>query len=55
MTYTNQVSDTLSLSRKYFPNLKNHKLGTVAKKLNIPLENAHNAIDDAYVCGQIYI
>lgn len=50
----NQVADTFSLSKKYFPHFSNHKLVTVAKKLKIDYSEAHNAIHDAIACGQVY-
>lgn len=51
----NPVADTLSLSRKVLPNLKNHKLGTLAKHFNIKIENQHRALDDALATAQVYI
>ncbi len=38
---------TVKASRNAFPDMPNHKLGTVAKELNLPLENHHRAEDDA--------
>jgi len=38
---------TVKASRIAFPELPNHKLGTVAHELNLPLENHHRAEDDA--------
>ena len=38
--------DTLSLSRKIFPELKKHKLGKIAEYLKIKVEVAHRALDD---------
>lgn len=38
---------TVKASRRAFPELSNHKLGTVAQELNLPLENHHRAADDA--------
>ena len=38
--------DTLSLSRKIFPELKKHKLGKIAEYLKIKVEVAHRASDD---------
>lgn len=39
--------DTLPMARALFPKLKNHKLDTISKKLNVSLENHHRASDDA--------
>ncbi len=49
------VIDTLNMSREHFPELPNHKLGTVSDHLNISLENAHRAEYDALACGQVFI
>lgn len=45
---------TLTLSRKAFKQLDNHKLNTVANHLNIDL-NHHHALDDALACAKILI
>lgn len=44
----NEVIDALPIARKAFPELKNHKLSTVANHLNINSDGAHRASDD---CG----
>ena len=41
------VLDTVALARHLLPNLNRFKLDTVAKALNISLENHHRAVDDA--------
>ena len=41
------VLDTVALARILLPNLNRFKLDTVAKALNISLENHHRAVDDA--------
>jgi len=41
------VIDTLELSRRLYPKLKNHKLATVCKQLGVSLKNAHRAVHDA--------
>ncbi len=38
---------TVKASRTAFPEMPNHKLGTVAQELGLPLENHHRATDDA--------
>ncbi len=48
------VIDTLELARASFPNLKNHKLNTLAKYLNVSLENHHRAVDDATATADIF-
>ncbi|ASN05699.1 PolC-type DNA polymerase III [Virgibacillus necropolis] len=44
---TNPVIDTLELARFLFPELKNHRLNTLCKKLDIELTQHHRAIYDA--------
>lgn len=44
----NEIIDALPIARKAFPDLKNHKLSTVANHLNIDTDGAHRASDD---CG----
>ncbi|WP_180270723.1 PolC-type DNA polymerase III [Sporanaerobium hydrogeniformans] len=52
-TYT--VVDTVSLARILLPNLSNFKLNTVAKALEVSLENHHRAVDDATATGEIFV
>ena len=42
------------LGRRAFKEMDNHRLGTMVKQLNIPLENAHRAFDDALACMRVY-
>ena len=50
---TNPVLDTLELARFLHPNMKNHRLNTLADKYKISLENHHRAIDDTLALGGI--
>lgn len=50
----NPVMDTLELSRFLFPDLKNHRLNTLAKKLDVTLEQHHRAIYDTEATGEIH-
>ncbi|MCM0582127.1 PolC-type DNA polymerase III [Weissella diestrammenae] len=50
---TNVVIDTLPLARFLHPEMRRFTLGTLAKKLGIPLEHAHNAIYDATATGHV--
>ncbi|SFH49503.1 DNA polymerase-3 subunit alpha [Tindallia magadiensis] len=50
-----QVLDTLKLSRKLLKGLKRYKLNSVAKALDIKLENHHRAVYDARATAQIFI
>jgi DNA polymerase III epsilon subunit family exonuclease len=49
----NQYIDTLSLSRKAFPGLDNHKLATVASHVGIKDGNWHRAEFDTRVTAEI--
>lgn len=53
--FENKLMDTLEMSKKKLPGLKNYKLGTVVEKLNILLENAHRAINDATATAKVFI
>ncbi len=46
--------DTVSIARVLYPNLKNHKLDTVAKALALPPFQHHRACDDARELALIY-
>ena len=50
---TNPVIDTLELGRLLYPELKNHRLNTLAKKLDVELTQHHRAIYDAEATGYI--
>ncbi|MCL1995996.1 MAG: PolC-type DNA polymerase III [Defluviitaleaceae bacterium] len=52
---TNTVLDTVELSRLLVPNIKNHKLNTVAEYFGIPLKNHHRALDDAKATAGIFL
>ncbi len=49
------VLDTVALARQLLPNLNRFKLDTVAKALNISLENHHRAVDDAGCTAEIFV
>ncbi|MBM7564651.1 PolC-type DNA polymerase III [Paenibacillus sacheonensis] len=49
----NPVLDTLELARFLYPTMKNHRLGTLADKFKVSLENAHRAIDDSIALGGV--
>ncbi|UOQ47839.1 PolC-type DNA polymerase III [Gracilibacillus caseinilyticus] len=50
---SNPVIDTLELARLLFPELKNHRLNTLCKKLDIELTQHHRAIYDAEATGYL--
>lgn len=47
--------DMVRTSRKFYPDLPNHKLNTVAAALNIELEHHHNALDDTVAAAKILV
>ena len=44
---------TLQAARKVFPNIRNHRLNTVASHCGFELENHHHALADAEACAHI--
>lgn len=52
---TNPVIDTLELARFLYPEMKNHRLNTLAKKFNVSLEHHHRADYDAEATGYIFM
>jgi DNA polymerase III subunit alpha, Gram-positive type len=46
--------DTVTLSRKVFPNMRNHKLGNLCEEMHIDLKNHHRALADATACMEIF-
>lgn len=50
---SNPVIDTLEMSRMLHPDMKNHKLNTLAKKYDVSLEHHHRAIDDSEATGHL--
>ena len=47
--------DTMVLARCMFPKLHNHKLDTIARHLNVILENHHRAVDDAKATADAFV
>lgn len=47
------VIDTLELSRFLYPNLKSHRLNTLAKRFEVNLEKHHRAIYDSETTGKL--
>ncbi len=45
--------DPLIFARQFYKNLRRKNLGTIADKLDIPLEEAHRATHDAEVAGHV--
>ncbi|MDE6302020.1 MAG: 3'-5' exonuclease, partial [Clostridia bacterium] len=46
--FDNELLDTLTLARKYMPEMSNFKLTTLSKNLKIEHENAHRADSDVF-------
>ena len=55
MTISNAVHDTLQLSQMLFPELKRHKLDSVAEHLKVEMGKHHRARDDAKTCAEIFL
>lgn len=53
LPFDNKVLDTLPLCQIIYTDLKNHRLDTVAKKLDIKMGNHHRAVDDANTAALI--
>lgn len=51
----NKVVDTVKLGRKMYPELINHKLGTIAKHIGIQEDGFHRAEFDCECCANIYL
>jgi DNA polymerase III epsilon subunit-like protein len=47
--------DTVDVSFKHFPDAKSHKLGDLARRVDIPLVEAHRAAHDAEACGRCFV
>lgn len=53
--FEHTLIDTIEMARAKLPGLKNYKLGTIVERLNIPLENAHRAVDDSTATAKAFI
>ncbi len=49
------IVDTVEMARILLPQLNRFKLDTVAKALNVSLENHHRAVDDAGCTAEIFV
>ncbi|MCM0583035.1 3'-5' exonuclease [Weissella diestrammenae] len=47
--------DTVRTSRRFYPELPNHRLNTVSSALGIDLLHHHNALDDTVAAAQILV
>lgn len=55
LNFDNEKIDTMELARNKVYSVHNYKLGTVVKALNIVLEGAHRAINDAIATAKVFI
>lgn len=51
----NTLIDTVQIGRRLYPNLPNHKLGTIAKHIGINEDGFHRAEFDCECCARIYM
>ncbi len=51
----NKVIDTVPIGRRLYPELPNHKLGTIAKHIGITEDGFHRAEFDCECCAKIYM
>lgn len=54
-TMKNDYVDVLRLSRKYLPDLPNHKQVTIASFFNLDTAGAHRALKDTEICAENYL
>ena len=52
--FTNDFIDTMRIARKLFPDLKNHKLVTLASSLGVSYENIHRSLSDCEATACVY-
>ncbi|MCD8378463.1 MAG: 3'-5' exonuclease [Candidatus Gastranaerophilales bacterium] len=52
--FRNQSTDTMRLSRKYCPNLQNHKLSALADYFNIDSKGHHRGLKDCEMTYYVY-
>lgn len=50
-----EYTDSVALARQRLPDLKNHKLKTLAKHFGLPRFEHHDASEDARACAEIYL
>lgn len=51
----NKVIDTVPIGRRLYPELPNHKLGTIARHIGITEDGFHRAEFDCECCAKIYM
>ncbi|MHB1315548.1 MAG: PolC-type DNA polymerase III [Christensenellales bacterium] len=53
LSFQNIVVDTLEIARRLLPELRSHKLNTLAKHYGIDMGSHHRAVDDANTAAQL--
>lgn len=53
--FDNPTEDVYRLAQKYVTGVKNYKLGTIAEKLGVVLDNAHSAVYDALATAEVFL
>ena len=53
--FDNEVEDVYRFAQKYVHSVKNYKLGTIAEKLGVVLDNAHRAVYDALATAEVFL
>lgn len=53
--FDNESEDVYHYAQKYVYGVKNYKLGTIAAKLGVTLDNAHRAVYDAMATAEVFI
>ncbi len=53
--FDNETDDVYKWAQKYVRGAKNYKLGTIAAKLGVTLDNAHRAVFDALATAEVFI
>jgi len=53
--FDNEFVDVYKYATKYVSGVKNYKLGTVAAKLGVTLDNAHRAVYDALATAEVFL
>lgn len=55
LNFDNDSEDVYHYAQKYVHGVKNYKLGTIASKLGVVLDNAHRAVYDAMATAEVFI
>lgn len=53
--FSGETEDVYKFAQKYVHGVRNYRLGTVAEKLGVKLDNAHRAVYDALATAEVFI